>query len=137
MVGLSRTTVASVVESFVIITNDFKLLATVIKNSILDVSWVLKPSLYIELTNENCISSYKVHRFILEKINPCIQGIYAPYPVEIVTFMLFITINNTNHLMSWGQNIGIDLGIVCFNQLIKQTCSTLDNFPLATKFAML
>ena len=37
--------------------------------------------------------------------------------------------------MSWGQNIGIDLGIVCFNQLIKQTCSTLDNFPLATKFA--
>ena len=75
MVGLSRTTVASVVESFVIITNDFKLLATVIKNSILNVSWVLKPSLYIELTNENCISSYKVHRFILEKINPWIQGV--------------------------------------------------------------
>ena len=62
-------------EFFVIITNDFKLLAAVIKNCILDVSWVLNPPLYIELTNENCTCSYKVHRFILEKINSWIQDV--------------------------------------------------------------
>ena len=44
-----------------IITNDFKLLAAVIKNSILGVSWIINPPLYIELINENCISSCKVH----------------------------------------------------------------------------
>ena len=65
----------SEVEFFVIITNDVKLLAAVIKNCILDVSWILNPPLYTERTNENCTCSYKVHRFILEKINPWIQGV--------------------------------------------------------------
>ena len=58
-----------------IITNGFKLLATVIKNSILDISWVLNPSLYMELRNGKCTCSYKVDRCILEKINPWKQGI--------------------------------------------------------------
>ena len=74
-VGLSRTTATSQVELFVIVTSDFKLLATVMKNSILGVSWVLNPSLCMELTNENCTFSYKLHRFILEKINSSIQGV--------------------------------------------------------------
>ena len=96
-------------------------------------SWPLNPPLYVEHTNENFTCSYKVHRFILEKTNPwiqglnwtwirrsqgafrksfdcltnfqftsCIQGDYVLYPVGIITFMLFITINKTNHLMSWG-----------------------------------
>ena len=58
-----------------ITTNDFKLLATVIKNSILDVSFVRNPPLHMELTNENCTCSYNVHRFTLEKIHPWIQNV--------------------------------------------------------------
>ena len=44
-----------------IIINHFKLLATVIKNSILGVSWIINALLYMELINENCTSPYKVH----------------------------------------------------------------------------
>ena len=44
-------------------------------------------------------------------------SIYVLNPVGIITFKLFITMNKTNHLMPGGQNIGIDIGIVCFNQL--------------------
>ena len=51
MVDLSRTSATSEVEFFVIITNDFKLLAIVIKTSILDIFWALNLPLYMEFTN--------------------------------------------------------------------------------------
>lgn len=54
---------------FVILTNRFKLLTIVIRNSISDVSRVPNPPLYMELTYKNFIHSYKVQTFILEKIN--------------------------------------------------------------------
>ena len=73
--GLSRTSATSEVKFFVIIMRWSSAVGYRHKDSILDVSWVLSPLLYMKLTNENCTCFYKVYRFILEKINPWIQGI--------------------------------------------------------------
>ena len=67
-----------------IVTNDFKLLATVLKNSMLDVSWLLNPPLCMELKNENCTCSFREDQpldtrrklNVDTKIRRCLQEVF-------------------------------------------------------------
>ena len=115
----------------------------------------------MEFTNKNCTCSDEVHRFILEKINPwiqcvnwkwirCTEGVFRKSFDRLTNFQFTSCIHRSLQSIQlkllllcyfyyyfYGQNIGIDIDIVCFNQRHQTICSTLENFPLTTKFIIL